>query len=168
MFNELVAASNAGDAEKITSLLQQGARVLSKNSCGDTGLHVSSEQGHDDIVKLFLEHKAGVNIRGARNYTPLMNAAINGHLTTAQLLIEHKADLELRDSVGYTALMCAARMDFPDIVSELLTRGAQEDITNDDNLTAFQEAEKFGCFDALKMFAAWHDSESRDSKGSKP
>ena len=55
-------------------------------------------------------------------------------------------------------------MVYPDIVSELLTRGAQQEVTSDDNETALQQAEKYGCFDVMKIFAAWHDSESRDNK----
>ena len=62
-----------------------------------------------------------------------MRAAERGHLGTTRLLIDNAADLELRDSDGRTALMWPAGMDYPDVVSELLTRGAREDVTNDDN-----------------------------------
>ena len=157
MSDELLAASDAGDGDTVTRLLQQGVSVNSQDEFGETGLHVSAEQGHDDIVKLFLDHEADVNIRGALdNKTPLMWAAARGHLSITRLLIGRGADLELRDSDGKTALMWAAEKDFSDIVSELLTRGAQEDVTNDDNETALQEAEKFSCFDVKKAARAGH------------
>ena len=72
---ELLAASTAGDGDTITRLLQVGVSVTSKDGDGDTGLHLSAREGHDDIVKLFLDHEADVNIRGCNNSTPLMQAA---------------------------------------------------------------------------------------------
>ena len=136
---------------------------LSKQRNGNTGLHLSARQGHDDIgiVKLFLDYETSVNIRGAGTYTPLMQAAECGHVGTTRLLIDNEADLELRNSDGKTAL-CSASGDFPDVVSELLTRGSREDVTNNDNETALQQAEKFGCFDVIKIFDAWNNSEIRE------
>ena len=84
---KLLAASVAGVVDTVTSLLQQGVSVLSKQRNGNTGLHLSARQGHDDIVKLFLQHETSVNIRGAGNYTPLMQAAECGHVGTTRLLI---------------------------------------------------------------------------------
>ena len=160
--NELLTASTNGEGKTVTRLLQQGVSVLSKNKGGDSGLHIGAQHGHDDIVKIFLNNDTGINLRGDGNITPLMRAAEWGHLNTARLLIGRGADLELRDYHGRTALMWAARRDYADIVSELLTRGAQEDVTNNDNETALQTAENFGCFDVMKLFNAWHNSESRD------
>ena len=164
MSDELIAASTAGDGDTVTRLLQEGVSVNSKQWNGNTGLHVSAYHGHDDIVKIFLDHEADVNTRGAGKMTPIMCAAEGGHLSITQLLIGRGADLELRDSNGRTALSWAVIRDYPDIVSDLLTQGPQEDVTNYDNETALQEAEKYGCFDVMKIFAAWHDSESRDNK----
>ncbi len=96
---ELLAASTAGDGDTITKLLQEEVSVLSEQSNGNTGLHLSAGEGHDDIVNLFLNHNADVNIRGWNNNTPLMCAAERGHLSTAQLLIDRGAELELWSSV---------------------------------------------------------------------
>ena len=65
--DELLAASTDGDEENVTRLLQQGASVFCKDRNGKTGLHISAHHGHDDIVKLFLQHETSVNIRGAGN-----------------------------------------------------------------------------------------------------
>ena len=151
--DKLLEASTSGDVEAVTRLLQQGASVLSKQRNGNTGLHLSARQGHDNIVKLFLDYETSVNIRGAGTYTPLMQAAECGHVGTTRLLIDNEADLELRNSDGKTAL-CSASGDFPDVVSELLTRGSREDVTNNTNETALQQAETFGCFDVIKKQGA--------------
>ena len=164
MSDVLVAASTAGDGDTVTRLLQEGVSVNSKQRNGHTGLHKSAQEGHDDIVNLFLDHEADVNVRGWNNRTPLIQASARGHLSTARILIGRGSDLKLRDSDGMTPLIYAARRDYPDIVSELLTQGAQEDVKNNNNETALQVAEKFSSFDVLKIFAAWHNSESRDDK----
>ena len=164
MSDELLAASAAGDGDTVTKLLQEGVSVNSRDEMGFTGLHVGAQEGHDDIVKIFLDHEADVNIRGWNNKTPLMWAANSGHLSIARLLISYGADLELRDDDGKTALKAAAQNNYPDIVSEILSRGAQEYVTDNRNDTALQTAEHFGCYDVMKIFAAWHDSESRDNK----
>ena len=52
MSDELVAASSNGEGGTITKLLQEGVSVNSKDGRGDTGLHVSAMEGHDDIVNL--------------------------------------------------------------------------------------------------------------------
>ena len=162
--NEFLAAIAAGNGETFTRLLKQGASILSEDAGGNMGFHISAFDGHDNIVKLFLDHGATVNVRDWRLWTPLMQAADGGHLSIARLLIGRGADLDLCSSDGCTALMYAAKGDFPDIVSELLSQGAQEDVTNNDNETALQVAEKYGCFDVIKIFAAWHNSESRNDK----
>ena len=128
MSDALLVASTAGDVETVASLLQQGVSVLSKQRNGHTRLHKSAQEGHDAIVKLFLDHEADVNIRGWSNRTPLIQASARGHLSIVRLLISRGADLELSDATGTTALIYASRRDYPDIVSELLSRGAQEDV----------------------------------------
>ena len=58
----------------------------------------------------------------------------------------------------------AASLNYADIVSELQARGAREDLTNKWGRTAQQNAVHFSSYDAIKMFSAWQDSESRNDK----
>ena len=115
----------------------------------------------DDIVKLFLNNGSSVNMRNEDESTALTLAALEGHFSIAQILLESGADMELQDYEGNTALKNSARMDYPDIVSILLVRGAHEDVTNSSGENALQFAKKYGSFSAIKMFAAWHDTELR-------
>ena len=75
--DELLAASTDGDEENVTRLLQQGASILSKDGSGDTGLHLSCENGHENIVKIFLDHGCDINSRGSGQWTPLINSSKN-------------------------------------------------------------------------------------------
>ena len=109
MSDELLAASTAGHGDTVTRLLQEGVSVNSKKRNGNTtGLHISAGEGHEDIVKLFLNHEADVNTRGFKDRTPLMISSMKGHLTIAKLLLEHGAEVDLQDADGDTALIKAA------------------------------------------------------------
>ena len=62
---KLWAASGAGDDARVGELIQAGADVHSENPDGDNGLIISSREGHDEIVKIFLESGVEVNTRGS-------------------------------------------------------------------------------------------------------
>ena len=62
----LWAASDAGEEARVEALIQKGADVHSKNPRGYNGLILSSQKGHNKIVKMFLEKGVGVNTRGGR------------------------------------------------------------------------------------------------------
>ena len=152
----LLAASEAKDKArdetrddtKAVDLMQEGAR-----------------RGNEKIVKIFLEKRdVGVNTRGYQNMTALMFAAKWGQHSTASLLLDKNADPDLQDENGSTALMSAAAMNYADLVSELLAKGAKEDLIDRWGKTALQTAQTFSCYDAIKMFAAWKNPESRNEK----
>ena len=152
----LLAASEAKDKArdetrddtKAVDLMQEGAR-----------------RGNEKIVKIFLEKRdVGVNTRGYQNMTALMFAAKWGQHSTASLLLDKNADPDLQDENGSTALMSAAAMNYADLVSELLAKGAKEDLIDRWGKTALQTAQTFSCYDAIKMFAAWKNPESRNIK----
>ena len=56
MSDELLSASKTGDGDTVTRLLKQGVSVNSQDENGDTGLHLSCEKGHEEVVKIFLDH----------------------------------------------------------------------------------------------------------------
>ena len=93
-----------------------------------------------------------------------MWAALKGHINSTRILLDNGADMVLRDSDGDTTLTRAAHAGYADIVSELLSRGAQEDVTNNARETARQGAEAYGYFDVLSLFSIWHTPESRDER----
>ena len=102
-------------------------------------------------MKTFLERGIDVNIRGEYQWTALINAANRGHLTSLKLLLDADADPDLKSASWNTALILAAKDNYPEIVSELLRRGADNNIEYDGK-TAQQwaEAEEEGNQDADK------------------
>ena len=61
-------------------------------------------------------------------------------------------------------MMEAALHNYADLVSELLARGAGEDLTDRWEDTALQTAEQSSSYDVIKMFSAWQHPESRNDK----
>ena len=130
----LFEASKDGDEEKIVSLLND----VNEDESFDltSGLILSADEGHDNVVKIFLDHGVNINNIGQkdgifRNKTALMRAAASGHFSTVELLLEKGADMNQKDSLGTTAMMFAAERKFPDIVSLLLRKGADRSIRTD-------------------------------------
>ena len=76
-------------------------------------------------------------------------------MSITRILLDNGADMELLDSGGKTALIIGAGAGYPDIVSELLARGAQKQQVNIRSL---------GRFDVLSLFAMWHNPESWDER----
>ena len=97
---KLLKASDSGDHEAVRRLLEEGAEITTKNSDGDTGLHLSVCKGHEEVVMTFINHGIDVNISDTK-WTPLMEAAQAGQLKMAKLLLEHEEDVNIKsdDSV---------------------------------------------------------------------
>ncbi len=101
----------------------QPLAINRQDSHGMTALHWAAAQGHDDIVRLLLDHGAHINVQDRDGNTPLHIAVRNGNLSTVKLLVERGARVTLVNRHGETPLALAHRYHRPDIVA-LLERGA--------------------------------------------
>jgi ankyrin repeat protein len=102
----LCAASEAGDVEEVSRLLNQcGVPV---NVCGlrhKAPLHLASASGHATVVDLLLASGANVNSRGGgHKRTPLHYASLYNHVGIATTLLAAGASEVARDSGGLTPL----------------------------------------------------------------
>lgn len=68
----------------------------------------SVENGHTELVKLFLDKGEDVNTRNGEGMTLLHHAAQNGQMEAASLLLDRGADINAKDSLGNTPLMINA------------------------------------------------------------
>jgi ankyrin repeat protein len=117
--NALMMASLAGDLNFVNLLIAKDAEV---NKKGWAPLHYAAANGHDDIVKVLLDHSAYVDAGSPNGTTPLMMAARGGHVSTVKLLLDNGADLTVKNQIGMTALDFAKTYKEPDVVEGLTAR----------------------------------------------
>ncbi|CAH2790726.1 MAG: FOG: Ankyrin repeat [uncultured Paraburkholderia sp.] len=117
--NAMMMASLNGDLNFVNQLIAKDAEV---NKKGWAPLHYAAANGHDDIVKVLLDHSAYVDAGSPNGTTPLMMAARGGHVSTVKLLLDNGADLTVKNQIGMTALDFAKTYKEPDVVEGLTAR----------------------------------------------
>ena len=117
--NAMMMASLNGDLDFVNLLIAKDAEV---NKKGWAPLHYAAANGHDDIVKVLLDHSAYVDAGSPNGTTPLMMAARGGHVSTVKLLLDNGADLTVKNQIGMTALDFAKTYKEPDVVEGLSAR----------------------------------------------
>ncbi|TWR25706.1 ankyrin repeat domain-containing protein [Mucilaginibacter pallidiroseus] len=121
---------------------------------GETALHaVVRRPGQLDIIKYFLSKGVNVNQADDEGNTPFMLAAAsNSDTATIALLASSVKNINLANKKGVTALAYAVRGNSAAVVSYLISKGANVNVTDasGDNLAAYlmqsyspQRAESF-------------------------
>jgi ankyrin repeat protein len=119
-------AAQKGDAELVSMLLSAGANVRATTRLGGyTPMHLASQYGQAKVVAALLAAGAGADVKTATGASPLMLAARAGSVETATRLIENGADIDAKEAThAQTALMVAAGLNRAELVTYLLSRGA--------------------------------------------
>jgi ankyrin repeat protein len=117
--NAMMLAALNDDMPIVQALIAKGAEV---NKKGWAPLHYAAANGHDDVVKLLLDHSAYIDAGSPNGTTPLMMAARGGHVSTIQLLLDSGADPSVKNQIGMTALDFAKHYHEPDAVTALAAR----------------------------------------------
>ncbi|MFC0397060.1 ankyrin repeat domain-containing protein [Paraburkholderia rhizosphaerae] len=117
--NAMMLAALNGDVQLVNLLISKDAEV---NRKGWTPLHYAATNGHDDVIKILLDHSAYIDAGSPNGTTPLMMAARGGHLSTVKLLLDSGADLNVKNQLGLTALDFAKQYKEPDVVEGLTAR----------------------------------------------
>src|SRR6201996_8735775 len=120
--NAMMMAALNGDLDFVNLLIAKDAEV---NKKGWAPLHYAAANGHDDVVKVLLDHSAYVDAGSPNGTTPLMMAARGGHVSTVKLLLDNGADLTVKNQIGMTALDFAKTYKEPDVIEGLTARMQQ-------------------------------------------
>lgn len=100
----LQQAAKAGQLSKVLDYLQQGAVVGDRDNAGWTAIHDSVVQGHEDVLRVLLEHDASsVNAKSNAEggvLTALHEAVQLERLPVIALLLEHGARTTVENAEG--------------------------------------------------------------------
>lgn len=110
-----------------------------ENLKGSTPLMFAAFGGHESVVKLFLEYRAGVNWTNKDGFTPLYIAIISGHTAVVRLLLNWHADVH-GGPRSQSLLDLAMKRGDEDVVQLLLEAGASLQFENDNSETLLQLA----------------------------
>jgi len=116
-------------------------RCMSKNSRGETPLHLAAMHGKLDDVNLLLEKKADVNVKDNAGWTPLHEACQQGYLKIAETLLDAGALVDIPGYENDTPLIDAVSNNRIDVVTLLIKRGANVNLRNADGKTALDMAQ---------------------------
>lgn len=90
--NELLEAARQGDRAKVEALLDEGANIDSRSRYGATPLFFAADRGHLDLVKLFVERSASLDIEDTFYRTSPLHRALGArHFSVVQYLLKHGA-----------------------------------------------------------------------------
>ena len=135
-----LATRNKHDNVMHALLSDSQCLVDAKGQDGYTALHYSCRDGHVDIVKILVKHKANLNARTDSGNTPLTLAARNKHDNVVHALLSDSVDAKGQD--GYTELHYSCRDGHVDIVKILVKYKANVNARTDSGDTPLTLAAK--------------------------
>jgi ankyrin repeat protein len=101
---ELFSATFEDDEDTVKYFLAQRANPSStNNSRTDSYLHAATQNGHEIVIRIFLEHNANTSSRTFKNWTVLHSAFLNGGEGIIRLLIDHGAAVSVKLSTEETS-----------------------------------------------------------------
>lgn len=141
----LMIAANKGFVEIAECLLQNGANPNVQDVNGMNAMFYAVDGENGNMIRLLHRHGAQVNMQDRDNkWTPLIRLAClanNGNPRVGSALVDCNADVNHQDKYGQTALMhCAFHRNHIDLAKLLLSSGANPDIRNNKDHTAFDIA----------------------------
>jgi ankyrin repeat protein len=125
-----------GEIEIVRALLKNKIDLNKLDPNTNSPFEIACRHRHPEVIKLLAENGADVDRSvDTDGNTLLIQAAILGHLETVQALLASKADINKQNRTGASALFTACVEDMPEIVQELILRGALVDVADGDGYT---------------------------------
>ncbi|KAL1963470.1 hypothetical protein VTN77DRAFT_8371 [Rasamsonia byssochlamydoides] len=127
--------------------------------------------GHETVVKLFLEKEPDAVFHGPEYPPPLKIAAIKGNVAIVKLLLDGDIDLDVNGHNAVESLGMAARYGHKAVVELFLEKGVDPQSRNDGfrNRTALSQAAEGGHEAVVELLLAQGvDPECRDGDGRTP
>ncbi|MGQ0429819.1 MAG: ankyrin repeat domain-containing protein [Gammaproteobacteria bacterium] len=133
----LYRAAYLGQVAEIERLLAAGEEVDRSDGFGYTPLHVAVRNGHEEAVRVLLDHGADPNTRlnpSTSMITPMHDAAF-GSPSMIALLLSKGVDIDSRTGAGDTPLHLAVWYEKCEGVANLVNQGADVNAKNKEGNT---------------------------------
>ena len=150
-----------------TLLLKKCSDVNAVDVHMQTALHMSTQAGHLNCVKLLLENGADVNMPDRKQHIPLFYACASGHASIVTELLRHGSTSEDKDLEGRCPLHYAAMVDRTDIVKILIQSKLNPDTKDNAGCPPLHFAAYGGfvhCMSVLLENGATVDSQDNDGR----
>ena len=137
---ELLRAAEAGDLDRVRSLLERGANVDERDAAGRTAVTAAAYGGHADVVRALVAADADLDQQDDSRANALLSTGETGFVHVLREVLRGDPDLTRTNRFGGTALIPAADRGHVEIVRELLDTEIDIDHVNDLGWTALLEA----------------------------
>lgn len=141
---QFVMAARAGQIDRVAALLEDGAKVNSRDRNGDSPLNMAAAKGNAELADVLLKAGADVNLANLAGVTPLMGAAFSGKADLVRKLLAAGARIDPLDRVKKNAATYAAANGCADCLAELLRLGNQVNARLANDLTLLMWAAAYG------------------------
>ncbi|MBT2324168.1 ankyrin repeat domain-containing protein [Variovorax paradoxus] len=184
-FEDFFRAARSDNAGVVKELLGRGFDPNTQDEHGQTGLLIAMREPSPKVVEVLLDSpKTNVELRNAKDESPLMMAALkgqqdvvtkliardadinkpgwtplhyastNGHVAVMKQLLDNHAFIDAQSPNGTTPLMMAAMYGSTAAVQLLLDEGADTQMKNEKGMTAIDFAQRAGRSDAVRLLGA--------------
>uniref|UniRef100_A0A2K6FVW8 Ankyrin repeat and death domain containing 1A n=1 Tax=Propithecus coquereli TaxID=379532 RepID=A0A2K6FVW8_PROCO len=175
---QLQEAARRNDMGRMQELIGRRVNVRARNHVGRVALHWAAGAGHEQAVRLLLEHEAAVDeedvvwpLAEARlcfGMNALLLSAWFGHLRILQILVNSGAKTHCENKDGLTLLHCAAQRGHVSVLVFIMEDLEDMALDHADKLgrTAFHRAAEHGQLDALDfLVGSGCDHSVKDKEG---
>ena len=143
----LMLAASEGHTNTVKALLDKGADANAVDNDQKTALMYASEGGYLAIVQALIAAGALIDIEDAEGETALSQATENGHKAIIDLL----TPVDSKGPGGITALMWKSGLGDTAAIDNLLKRGADVNLKDDNGFTALMGAVYYDKLEAVKI-----------------
>ncbi len=149
-------AAAASDLIAVNTFFSAGINPNGKDEeSGATALIAASTRGDLTIVQALLKGGAGINEKDKAGFNALLRALQSKHDDVGEVLVVRpELDVNVQGSNGITALMQYVIRNDKNRIQNLLDRGANPNLDDDEQDTALHLAAQRGDIDIVKMLLA--------------
>ena len=147
-------AVECGDHSSVINFIENGVDINSQDKGGATPLMRAVTGKYYDLMKILIEHNADLNLQEHHGFSALHFAAQNYDKDATEILLQNNCQVDTQDQHGNTPLSTAVYFSQGrgSVIGLLLSSGANKDIKNKSDISAFDLAKTISNFDVLIHF----------------